>query len=1285
MSVSASPSEGVSPPPPRRWRGRWLRGFGTALLLAVMLPLLALGAALLWANTESGRGAITRLAMATVPGLVLEGLEGPLPGRLGLARLAMADAEGVWLEVEQARLTWDVRRLLTGTLRIEQISAARLALHRLPNPEAAPPPADAPPEPLLPELPHAPLPVLLDRLSIGEVALGAPLLGEALALRVEGRGRLDPWGVTLGLEAATLEGGSSLAIEASLRPGAGRLGASIALHDRAGGPLARLIGLPDRAPRLDLALEGPPEGAAFTLLADAGAGLSAKLAGTLRAPDLTRLSAEFTGRIEAGAVLPAPFDTPFEVEVEATRMPDGVLDLPRLRLTGAAGEVVARGLVGRDQQAAITITATLPDSTILAPLLPAEAAGWSSLAANARITGSTAAPRIALTVAPEGFRSPIAPLAALLGPAPRLTLRAAAPDRIEALNLTAAALRLDLAGQAGAALDLAFTADLAAEDGVVPGVAGALRLAGSARGPRDNPHLALTAESARLEGFAQVLQDFRLALDLAEPRTAPRLEASAQGRFQGLPLSLQVTGAPEEEGWLRLAAARAGFGPARLEAAGRLHPARQLFDGTLTLEAPDLAPFAPLLGQPIEGALRLQARLAPQGTTQHGEAVLEVPRLLAAGTAARGLRASAAGHPGALDVTLTGRIEEVETEFRGKLSAAPQGAQVLEIATLRATGFGESLRLAAPARISRAADGGITLAPLSLALGRGATLRAEGKFGPERADLRLTLPPFPVAGLASLMPEVNPSGSLGAEIRVTGPVGAPEVAATLRGSQLRGGPRNLPPAELRAEARRAGDGAISGRADLTMGAAARLAATLRLPRGPDGPAEGSLDGNAELAALTGPLLAAGADRVAGRLALALRLSGSLRDPTFGGEARLSGGAWRNALYGVAITEAAGTLRAEGPRLRADLTARSATGRLTLAGTVAPLAPGLPVELQFTAQDASLISLDMLRETLDADLRLAGGLGSGATLSGLVRLRRAEIRIPDRLPASVRSLDPVIERGRPPGAPPQPPRVAARPAAHGGGPPITLAVQLEAPRNVFVRGRGLDAELGGTLAVAGPIAAPEITGELALRRGDVQVLARRLAFDRGRLLFDGALLPSLDFRATSQTGGTTVAVEVTGTPSAPVIAFSSTPELPQDEVLARLLFDRPTGELSPFEIAQIAQALAGSAGLPVLPGGGTAGIVERLRRTLTLDRLSVGGQSETAVAGTKAEERRGATLEAGRYIAEGVYVGVRQGTDTGSSRVGLRVELGPRLRLEAETGDREAGERVGVSWEWQWGR
>jgi len=30
-----------------------------------------------------------------------------------------------------------------------------------------------------------------------------------------------------------------------------------------------------------------------------------------------------------------------------------------------------------------------------------------------------------------------------------------------------------------------------------------------------------------------------------------------------------------------------------------------------------------------------------------------------------------------------------------------------------------------------------------------------------------------------------------------------------------------------------------------------------------------------------------------------------------------------------------------------------------------------------------------------------------------------------------------------------------------------------------------------------------------------------------------------------------------------------------------------------------------------------------------------------------------------------------------------VDLTPRLKLEAETGDREAGERLGLTWEYEW--
>jgi translocation and assembly module TamB len=232
--------------------------------------------------------------------------------------------------------------------------------------------------------------------------------------------------------------------------------------------------------------------------------------------------------------------------------------------------------------------------------------------------------------------------------------------------------------------------------------------------------------------------------------------------------------------------------------------------------------------------------------------------------------------------------------------------------------------------------------------------------------------------------------------------------------------------------------------------------------------------------------------------------------------------------------------------------------------------------------------------------------------------------------------------------------------------------VEAPRAVFIRGRGVEAELGGSLAIAGTVAEPAVQGVLTLRRGQVEVLDRRLAFERGGLRFEGdPTEPQIDLLATTNVSGTTIRVSVEGTPREPQIVFSSSPELPQDEVLARLLFNRPTGNLSPFQVAQLANALAGAAG--ITEGGG---ILDRIRRRLGLDRLGVGSDHN-------AEGRETPSLEAGSYVADGVYVGVRQGAQAGAPRVGVEIDLLPRLKLQAETGSGEgerSGNRLGLSYE-----
>src|SRR5690606_32556497 len=125
----------------------------------------------------------------------------------------------------------------------------------------------------------------------------------------------------------------------------------------------------------------------------------------------------------------------------------------------------------------------------------------------------------------------------------------------------------------------------------------------------------------------------------------------------------------------------------------------------------------------------------------------------------------------------------------------------------------------------------------------------------------------------------------------------------------------------------------------------------------------------------------------------------------------------------------------------------------------------------------------------------------------------------------------------------------------------------APNQIFVRGRGLDTELGGAVRLTGPVTNVKPVGGFELLRGRLDILTQRVTFDEGRVTLIGDMNPQLYFVARTDGGDITVLVTVQGTVDNPDIKFSSEPELPQDEVLARLIFKRSMSELSAFQIAQ----------------------------------------------------------------------------------------------------------------------
>jgi translocation and assembly module TamB len=235
--------------------------------------------------------------------------------------------------------------------------------------------------------------------------------------------------------------------------------------------------------------------------------------------------------------------------------------------------------------------------------------------------------------------------------------------------------------------------------------------------------------------------------------------------------------------------------------------------------------------------------------------------------------------------------------------------------------------------------------------------------------------------------------------------------------------------------------------------------------------------------------------------------------------------------------------------------------------------------------------------------------------------------------------------------------------------IGLDLTIDAPERVAVRGRGLDVELGGSIHARGTNEKPEIEGAFKLRRGSLELAGKRLDFTEGQLTFEGGeqINPLLDLTAVTRAQDLQVTAKVEGPASSPRITLSSVPTMPDDEILARLLFGKSAGALSPFELLQLAQATASLAGVSTGPG-----LLEKLRAGTGLDRLSV----------DQGEDKSGPSLSAGRYVSEGVYVGLSRGAETGSGAATVEVEVTPNVKVETEIGA-NSDSKAGVNLEWDY--
>jgi translocation and assembly module TamB len=189
----------------------------------------------------------------------------------------------------------------------------------------------------------------------------------------------------------------------------------------------------------------------------------------------------------------------------------------------------------------------------------------------------------------------------------------------------------------------------------------------------------------------------------------------------------------------------------------------------------------------------------------------------------------------------------------------------------------------------------------------------------------------------------------------------------------------------------------------------------------------------------------------------------------------------------------------------------------------------------------------------------------------------------------------------------------------------------------------------------------VTGHMSIERGRFDFLSKRFEFGESSVVLqEDALQSRLSLEAVRQTSELKAVVEITGTLERPEIKLTSEPNLPEDEVLSRILFGRSPTQLTAIETARLAVAIS------QLSGGGGFDLFGSLENAIGLDRLEI-GQNDTGKT----------QLTTGKYLSDDVYLEVRTAAE-GTPSVAVEWQVRDNVSVEAETLPDE-GERLSVQW------
>ncbi len=1119
-----------------------------ALLLTIfLLPQTALA-------QDDDRGFLTRTLEGALSGagreVRIDGFAGALSSEASFERMTIADAQGVWLTLEDVTLNWSRAALLRGRLEVTELTAELLDVPRLPVAEEAGvdlPPAEAQGF----SLPDLPVSINIDQIGIADIRLGAPLLGDAMTLSLDASARLDETGLDARIDAARSDGQEG---QFDLTVAFGRadsvLNVDMSLREAPGGLVGRLLNLPGQpSVALSVVGEGPLDQyvADIDLTTDDVQRVTGRVATSIQSDDPQsdrQITVDVSGDI---APLVAPqyadfFGPNVALQADATLQADGMIALEQFAMRARALDIAGRALLNQDR--------------------------WPVLL---DVSGRMVSPDGTPTVLPGGGGASVA----------------------------AANLVVDY----DAARGDAFMARVEMEDFVQDGVGietAALEMDGTLQG--------------NLGSVGQFLVDLTLdaaGVDFADAELGQAVGRDLRARTQinyieGQPVrlsNLTVAGAGlDARGWIIIGAPGDGL-PTRL---------------SLAVATEQLSRFGGLLEQPLAGAaeVNVEGRVAPL-----------------AGTFDLGVRGRT--------TDLSIGVEQADALLKGD-------TRLSLVAQRDATGTFVKDLVLENAAVSARADA-------TLKTGQ-STVDASVSL----ADLAPLLPGFPGAARLQIAAREGPRGLTvdatldapeGAKIIVSGLATGPEAALDFNA--------NLPnlavfvpqiPGPLSAEGRamRAPDGwRIQTNATGPGGTSAVVAGLI----GTEGVLNIIATGAVPLG-LSRPFIAPRS--LQGQARFDLRVVGPPALSSVSGEITTNGATLSAPNLRVALQGLDTRINLNGGRADINATAQVVSGGQVSVGGALSLNGTPSADLQVRLADVVVVDPRLFRTRVSGAINVTGPLSSGTRLSGSVNVAETEVTVPASGLTTIGEIPAIRHVGSSRAARATRARagvdaVQTSQTQSGGSGGLLLDIQVNAPNRMFVRGRGIDAELGGALRLTGTTQQVISAGRFELIRGRLDILGKRFDLIEGSTQFQGSLTPYIRFVTQTNTSTGTAGVIVDGPADAPEVQFVADPIVPQDEVLAQLLFGRDISQISAFQALQLANAVA------TLAGGGGAGIISGLRDGFGLDDLDITTTDEGQTA-----------VRVGKYLSENVYTDVTAASD-GSAEVSLNLDISPSLTAKGTAG------------------